>query len=536
MIKTEKQSDVVIVGAGAAGLTAALRLAEAGRRVTVLSEAELSGICASAWAQGGIAAAVAMGDSAAAHGRDTLKAAAGTADRNVVRALTRDAPDYIKILERYGVAFKRDSKSGGFALNHEACHSRRRVLRAEAGDGFGKELMRALTAAVAQEKRICFVPYQSAAALVREFTPSLGALSGVMTHDRNENIFRLYPAAAVILATGGIGALYSHTTNPAFARGSGIALAARAGAVLADMEFVQFHPTALALERDPAPLATEALRGDGALLVTQDGRRFMPSYHPRAELAPRDIVSRAVFAELSTGNRVFLDCRNLDTHEFPALREACLAAGLDPQNTPVPVHPAAHYHMGGVAADVNGRSSVHGLWVCGEVASTGLHGANRLASNSLMEAVVTAGRAAADIHTHLHTAKTPQLLHSPDYCIKIAQNYQPQDSKDMITARARTELREVMTRLVGVARHENGLKQAVAAFRKIEALPALASSLTDAALVARLIATAALQRRESRGGHFRADYPQESPVWKHRSFITLKQADYTAPAKEKIYA
>ncbi len=334
MIKIEENTDVVIVGAGAAGLTSALQLAEAGRSVTVLSEAELDGICASAWAQGGIAAAVAMGDSAAAHGRDTVKAAAGTADRNVVRTLTRDAPDYIKILERYGVVFKRDEENGGFALNHEACHSRRRVLRAKAGDGFGKELMRALTSAAAQQENIRFVPFQSAVALVREFTPTLGALSGVMTHDRSKNAFCIYPAAAVILATGGIGALYSHTTNPAFATGRGIALAARAGAVLADMEFVQFHPTALALERDPAPLATEALRGDGALLVTQDGRRFMPSYHPRAELAPRDIVSRAVFAELSAGNRVFLDCRTLDTHEFPALRDACLAAGIDPQTAP----------------------------------------------------------------------------------------------------------------------------------------------------------------------------------------------------------
>jgi len=536
LIQIEETAGTVIVGAGAAGLFAALTLAKAGRKVTVLSEAELNGICASCWAQGGIAAAVSKEDSAAAHTRDTLKAGAGTSDKAVTAALTRDAPDYIKLLENYGVDFKHDPETGAFALNHEACHSRRRVLRAKAGDGFGKEMMRALTTAAAAEKNIRFVAFQSAVSLVREYTQTQGALSGILAYDSKTDSFRLFPAAAVILATGGIGALYSHTTNPVFARGTGIAMAARAGAVLADMEFVQFHPTALALGRDPAPLATEALRGEGALLITEDGKRFMPDVHPMAELAPRDIVSRAVFAALSSGKSVMLDCRNINTQEFPALREACMAAGLDPQTVPVPVHPAAHYHMGGIATDANGRSSLSGLWACGEVASTGLHGANRLASNSLMEAVVMGGRAAADINLFLNTTPETKILHVPDYCRETAKKYVPLNDRDLIVTRARTELREIMTRLVGVARHESGLKQAIDIFRKLETVAALA----DAALVARLIATAALQRRESRGGHFRIDYPADSAIWKHRSYITLKEADLplaeSAAVKEKVYA
>lgn len=535
-IHIEERSGTVIVGAGAAGLFAALTLAKSGRKVTVLSEAELNGICASCWAQGGIAAAVSKEDSAAAHSRDTLKAGAGTSDKNVTAVLTRDAPDYIKILESYGVDFKHDPATGEFALNHEACHSRRRVLRAKAGDGFGKELMRALTTAAAKEKNIRFVAFQSAVTLVREYTQTHGTLSGILAYDRQTGSFRLFPAAAVILATGGIGALYSHTTNPNFATGRGIAMAARAGAVLADMEFVQFHPTALALGRDPAPLATEALRGEGALLITEDGNRFMPAVHPMAELAPRDIVSRAVFAELSRGKRVFLDCRNINTQEFPALREACTAAGLDPQHVPVPVHPAAHYHMGGIATDANGRSSLSGLWACGEVASTGLHGANRLASNSLMETVVMGGRAAADIDLFLEKMPAANILRIPDYCREIAKHYVPLNDGDLVASRARTELREVMTRLVGVARHESGLKQAIDTFRKLESVAALA----DAALVARLVATAALQRRESRGGHYRLDYPIDSAAWKHRSYLTLKEADLplaeSAEVKEKVYA
>ena len=538
-IEIENTADVVIIGAGAAGLFSALSLAQMGRRVTVLSEAELTGICASCWAQGGIAAAVSKRDSAAAHTQDTLKAAAGTADIKVVERMTETAPDYIQVLERYGVKFKKDAVTGGFALSREACHSERRVLRAKAGDGFGKELMRALTAATAQEALINFIPFHTALSVVREHTQSLGNITGILAHNHKDNSFHIYPAASVIMATGGAGGLFSHTTNPTFATGRGVAMAARAGAVLADMEFVQFHPTALDIGQDPAPLATEALRGEGAILVTEDGKRFMHNYHKMAELAPRDVVSRAVFSEISKGRDVFLDCRALDVDEFPALLEACESVNIHPATDLVPIHPAAHYHMGGIATDLNGRSSINGLWACGEVASTGLHGANRLASNSLMEAIVMAGHAAADIHSYLKTAHAAEIYNIPTHCQNTVSRYMRLDPRDHIAEKARATLRKTMMDHVGLLRNERGLRHALSVLQTLEAYPAIA----DMALVARIATASALQREESRGGHWRTDFPDENKVWQHRSFTTLKEVNLLTGTlkakpekKEKAYA
>lgn len=503
-------SDVVIVGAGAAGLFTALSLAGSGRRVTVLSETALGGATASAWAQGGLAAAVDADDSAENHARDTLKAAAGTADAEIVRLLTAAAPSTIEMLEKLGVQFAYED-NGDFKLNREACHSHRRVLRAAAGDGFGRELMRALTEAVKNTPAIHFAGNVSAERIIRRDGADRGPVQGILARRAGDGAPLIFAAPNVVLATGGIGALYAATTNPASARGRGLAMAARAGTVLSDLEFVQFHPTALDIGEDPAPLATEALRGEGAVLLNSRGERFMLHAHEMAELAPRDIVSRAIFSQMQKGQKVYLDCRHIDTSHFPALIAACKRASLDPQRQLVPVTPAAHYHMGGIATDLNGRSSLQGLWACGEVAATGLHGANRLASNSLMEAIVMGGRVAADI---------AQLRIAPQGPVRLSIPV-PVQHRERVAARE--ALRHIMAELVGVVRDRKGLLTAISDLTDMAAEDD--PKLADMALVARMIAVSALLRTESRGGHYRSDYPQALPAWEKRSFTTLKEIE-----------
>lgn len=525
-------ADVAIVGAGAAGLFTALSLAAssagAQKRIVVISEKPLGGICASAWSQGGIAAAVGPNDTPANHATDTLRAAAGTADTEVVRLLTTEAPHIIDTLDKIGVRFEREA-DGSYRLSREACHDRRRVLRAAAGDGFGRELMRALVAAVEKNAAIIVVENIAAERILRRDGQSAGPVQGILGRRLDNGAPVAVAAACVVLATGGLGGLYAATTNPLGAVGRGLAMAARAGAVLADLEFVQFHPTALDIGADPMPLASEALRGEGALLVNDRGERFMTHYHPMAELAPRDVVSRGIFAEMQKGRKVYLDCRPVDTAAFPALRAAAATAGLDPQKDLMPVSPAVHYHMGGVATDLNGRTSLQGLWACGEVAATGLHGANRLASNSLMEAVVMGGRVAADILQ----ARVPAAPHLPAAALPAVPQSQDRPG-------AREALRHIMSDHVGVIRHHDTLLQAL---REIAALETMASRddsrLADMALVARMITTAALQRTESRGAHCRSDAPDALPAWEKRSFTTLKESDAaavvlrTAPARRK---
>lgn len=498
-------ADIVIVGSGAAGLFAALTLAP--KKVLVLSEKALGGVCASAWSQGGIAAAVGPEDSALSHLADTLKAGAGTTDREVARVLTAEAPRYIALLEKYGVKFEYD-KNGAFKLSREACHARRRVLKAKAGDGFGAEMMRALVEEVRRTPSITFVEGVSAErVIVRN-----NAVQGVLTRMLADNSPAVFAAPAVLLATGGVGGLYAATTNPLHAVGRGIAMAARAGAKLSDLEFVQFHPTALDIGEDPAPLATEALRGEGAHLLNSRGERFMLDYHEMAELAPRDVVSRGIFAQMQKGQKVYLDCRHIDVTHFPALLGACKRGGLDPRRDLVPVMPAVHYHMGGIATDLNGRSSLKGLWAAGECAATGLHGANRLASNSLMEAVVMGARAAEDMRS-FHALPT-----------RIDLNALPAlPARDMPAAR--DALRHIMSDDVGVIRDEHGLQNAIHSLSAIEDMAENVDTRTaDMALVARLIAESALARTESRGGHCRSDYPDAVKSWQKRSFLTLETA------------
>jgi L-aspartate oxidase len=320
----------------------------------------------------------------------------------------------------------------------------------------------------------------------------------------------------VVLASGGSGHLFAVTTNPAEAEG-GFALAARAGAVIADAEFVQFHPTAFAFGRDPAPLATEALRGEGATLINSAGERFMLKVHPAAELAPRDVVARAVHAEIAAGRGAFLDCRTAIgakfAEEFPTVYGYCREAGIDPERDPIPVAPAAHFHMGGVLTDANGRSTLDGLWACGETASTGAHGANRLASNSLLEAVVFGARVAKDIGARFPQAELMTPVERPND--RTPADPDPGD---------KTFLRRTMSDLVGVVRDKDGLERALAVIATLQSKnrsPRFANAL----VAARMIAACALARTESRGGHYRSDYPEPDPAWQHRTFMTLRQAD-----------
>jgi L-aspartate oxidase len=475
----------VIVGGGLAGLMTALRLAP--QPVILLAKVPLTEGAASAWAQGGIAAAVGEDDRPSLHAADTLAAGDGLTDPAVASRIAAAAPTAIIELERHGVTFDRDA-AGRLALGLEAAHARRRIVHV-AGDGSGAAIMRALVAAVRATPSITVIEGLEARRLLVDDRGVAGVLAAGPTDAC------LLPSRRIVLATGGLGGLYAHTTNPLGAIGQGLALAARAGATLADMEFVQFHPTALDVGLDPMPLVSEAVRGEGAVLVDETGARFMAS-NGRGELEPRDVVSRAVAAHIAAGHRVFLDARaSLGAgfaEHFPGITARCRAAGIDPVRQPIPVQPAVHYHMGGIVVDAEGRSSVEGLWACGEVAATGLHGANRLASNSLLEAVVMADAVAMSI-TGTQTAPLPPPR-------PIALPAAPQADG----------LRGLVSETLGVVRDRAGLERAM---DQLHPLAFKDGTASDPALVALMIATAALAREESRGGHWRADFPQTSPAW-----------------------
>jgi L-aspartate oxidase len=377
----------------------------------------------------------------------------------------------------------------------------------------GKAIISALIEAVRNTPSIRVIENFVAEALLT----ADGAVTGLQLRKADDATARPLTIAsrAVVLATGGIGHLYAVTTNPQEASGLGLAIAARAGAVIADPEFVQFHPTAIMVGRDPAPLATEALRGEGATLINDRGERFMQARHPLAELAPRDIVARGVFAEIAAGRGAFLDAREAlgarFAEKFPTVYASCLAAGIDPATQPIPVVPAEHYHMGGIAVDTHGRTSIRGLWAGGEVSSTGAHGANRLASNSLLEAVVYAARIAEDIAGR--QIESPVSL--PGVLV-VPRNCAP-------SLLAEKNLRAMMSSHVGVIRDGESLEDAVRAFAAIERDTGNIA-LRNMATTALLVAASAWSRRESRGAHYRSDYPTEQANSAHRTMTTLADA------------
>ncbi|HYD98817.1 MAG TPA: L-aspartate oxidase [Alphaproteobacteria bacterium] len=500
-------ADAVVVGGGIAGLAAALALAP--RRVLLLAKAPLGTGCATAWAQGGIAAAIGPGDAPRLHAADTVAAGAGLVDAGMARLLAEGGPAAIEALTAWGCAFDR-AEDGAPLLSQEAAHGRRRVLRAD-GDGTGREIMRALLAAVRAARHIAVRDDAAATALLRDEAD--GRICGVRGHGGAGPLTVL--AGAVVLATGGIGRLWRHTTNPPEATGDGLAMAARAGAAVADAEFVQFHPTAIATGGDVLPLATEALRGEGATLIDGAGRRLMDGIDPAGELAPRDIVARAIWAALAAGRGAFLDARHLGaafpTH-FPTVFAHCRAAGIDPRREPIPVAPAAHYHMGGLLTDADGRTTLPGLWACGEVAATGVHGANRLASNSLLEGLVFGRRAAAAIAAE--PLKEPAICH---VAAETDERGQTGPHDPALEAR----LRQTMFRHVGLVRDAAGLTAALAALHDLPTPSPRLRAMRDAAL---LVAAAAWTRRESRGGHSRADFPAADPAQAVRRVLTLAQA------------
>ena len=460
-------------------------------------------------AQGGLAASLGADDSPDLHFADTLAAGDGLCDERTVRRIVEAAPRAIEDLVRLGVAFDR-APDGTLRLGLEAAHSRQRIVHA-AGDATGRELVRALAAAVRRSPSVTVLEEMEARRLIVED----GAIAGVLAAGTVGTV--ALSTRRVVLATGGIGGLFRDTTNPLGSFGQGLALAACAGADLADLEFVQFHPTALDGPRRPMALVSEAVRGEGAVLVDGRGWRFLAET-PGGELAPRDVVARAVWRHVAAGHHVFLDARQClgskFATRFPAIEALCREAGINPATEPIPVRPAVHYHMGGVAVDAEGRSSVGGLWACGEVACTGLHGANRLASNSLTEAAVTAAWVAQSV-AGMSPGGRRRLL-------PVIVPPRPDPSR----------VRPIVSDALGIVRDGQTLHEAAARLLPIATSREAAS---DPALVALMITIAALHREESRGSHYRADFTGRDALTSS-SRLTLEQAFETAAAVAEMAA
>lgn len=509
----------LIVGAGLAGLFCALKLAP--RPVTVISPVPLGNGASSAWAQGGVAAAVGPGDTSHAHAVDTEIAGAGIVDEDEAESVTAEAAARIEDLARWGTPFDRD-ELGHYVLSKEAAHSRNRVVRVE-GDRAGYAIMQAIIAEVRKTPSIRIVEGLTVVDLARADGRIIGVYARKLGDRYAEPV--LIRARATVLAAGGLGGLFAVTTNPSGVRGHAMGMAARAGALIADPEFVQFHPTAIATGADPAPLATEALRGEGAILVNDLGERFMLDVHPDAELAPRDIVARANYRQIKAGRKVFLDTREAIGARiltaFPTVAKYCTDFGIDPVTQLIPVTPAAHYHMGGVKVEANGRASLPGLWAAGECSSTGLHGANRLASNSLLEAVVYGARIAADI-SGLEPLRNP-LAPFPGIGWDPVEGEKVEERlRNHVSVK---ELRRTMTDLVGVERNATDLRTALRRIADIEAsAQGVTRSFLNMTTSATLVAAGALQREESRGGHFRTDFPEPRPEWERHTEMTLDDA------------
>jgi L-aspartate oxidase len=507
------QADVVVVGSGIAGLSFAIKAAKFGSvaLITKKSRPESS----TNWAQGGIAAVFGEDDSPALHMEDTLVAGAGLCHPDAVDVLVREGPERVRELMQMGVDFTRqDGDEGDLSLGLEGGHSRRRIVRAD--DLTGREIERALLAAASAAGIVIYENHQAVDLLTATDPGTLGErCCGVLVLDTDTGELERFLARAVMLATGGCGQVYRHTTNPSIATGDGVAMAYRAGAKIANMEFIQFHPTALYPARERTFLISEAVRGEGAVLRRRDGSTFMEGYHPLASLAPRDVVARAIDREMkSTGDPfVLLDCSSIAEHEirerFPNILRETAERGTDMLREPLPVVPAAHYLCGGVLTDTHGRTSVPALYAAGETACTGVHGANRLASNSLLEAVVFAHRASARMGPQLQV--TRQL--EPETVPATAGRPAPDAA---LLAADREEIRNVMWDLVGIVRSDERLAEAEARLRQISmhvnGIWAESAPTSDLVELRNLIQTAllvvrcALLRKESRGLHYTIDH------------------------------
>jgi L-aspartate oxidase len=528
------ETDFIVVGSGIAGLRAAIELARAGALVTLLTK-DRREESNTEYAQGGIAVQLAEDDDL--HEEDTLAAGAGLCDERAVAVLVEDGRRCVEELIEWGTEF--DREGGRLLFTREAAHSRPRILHAH-GDATGRELVRALLARAERERNITFLAHAETESLI----VNDGRVEGVRYLDPLVRAPRTLLARGVILASGGAGALYQHTTNPAVATGDGMAMAYAAGAELADMEFVQFHPTALNLEDAPRFLLSEALRGEGGVLRNASGRRFMPRYHERAELAPRDVVSRSIVAEMKrTATRtVFLDMTAFDAahlrRRFPKIYKTCLLYGLDLAREPIPVSPAAHYQMGGVRTDLEGRTTLAGLYAAGEVACTGVHGANRLASNSLLEGLVFGARAGRAAALDLSGARGLSASAAGEVAEDeaVAAPSEELRRRAAATNAVRKRVRRLMWERVGILRASAPLQRALKEFEQI-ALAPLRPAPRNFLTVAIVIARSALWREESRGAHYRIDFQQrDDKRWRVHSIIqkdagisSSETIDFTTP-------
>ena len=515
------ETDFIVVGSGVAGLRAAIALAETGAAVTVLTKDKASE-SNTEYAQGGVAVVMSEDDETELHEEDTITAGAGLCDPAAVETLVTDGTKYVRELIDWGAEF--DREGGKLAFTQEAAHSRRRILHAH-GDSTGAEIVRSLIARAGVEKNINLTPFANTESLI----VADGRCFGVRFLDPILRAPRELFAKAVILCTGGAGQLFLHTTNPSVATGDGMAMAYFAGAEMADMEFVQFHPTALNLGGAPRFLLSEAMRGEGGILKNKFGERFMPRYDERAELAPRDIVSRSIVAEMRrTGTRsVFLDMTALDEaflkHRFPTIYEVCLSHGLNIAKDLLPVSPASHYFMGGVRTDLSGRTTVPGLYAAGEVSCTGVHGANRLASNSLLEGLVfgaRAGKAAAEESGRLAVGSWRTIESGQSSVVGGQNTFEPASAargpQTELTTAVRKRVKRIMWERVGILRERGQLERAIREFDTILS-GRLNHSSRNFVSLARLVASASRWREESRGAHYRTDFPKPDEAWRFHS-------------------
>lgn len=507
--------DVIIIGSGIAGVYTALEIPD-NRQIAIITKETLE-ISNSVLAQGGIAVSLdEQNDSPTLHFKDTLFAGAGLCDEKSVWVLVEEAAENIRNLCRIGVNF--DKSGNHLSLTREGAHSVNRIIHS--GDTTGKEVCDKLIEEARRKENITIYERFFAVDLIVEH----GQCKGVIVYDELQDEIKIIRANAVVVATGGFGQIYSHTTNPEVATGDGVGMCLRAGAEAMDMEFVQFHPTVLYHPKDKSFLISEAVRGEGAQLKNVYGERFMQKYHELGELAPRDVVSRANFEEMSitASENVFLDItfqsREHLENRFPNIFKTCLDYGIDISKDYIPVAPAEHYCMGGIRTDVDGQTNIKGLYACGEVACTGIHGANRLASNSLLEGLVFGRKIAKEI-AEGDKKGVPELFANN---IGSEEKYHSNKENDNLLREMKKEIQNTMTRYVGIVRNEQGLKKAEETIKNIrqrysdlEGFSLIKLEVANMLTVARLVVESALERQESRGAHYRSDFEKTDDVnWK----------------------